>query len=94
MRNILKAAVKATTVAIQRVERTSLASDADDYNYDGNRLSRLQHAYRLDRLQDVVKELEEMRDHVQEVIDFRAARLGLSVRKVAATRLDGTKDGK
>lgn len=74
LRDDLSLAVDATRVAITRVEWAAPAGR--DYYVQGDesiRLSRLQHATRMDRLQQTAKELEEIRDHVQAVIDFRAA---------------------
>jgi hypothetical protein len=74
LRDDLSLAVDATRVAITRVEWAAPAGR--DYYIQGGeaiRQSRQQHQSRMDRLQQTAKELEEIRDHVQAVIDFRAA---------------------
>jgi hypothetical protein len=73
LRDDLSLAVDAMRNATLRVEWA--APNGRDYYVQGDeaiRQSRLEHACRMDRLQNVMRELEQMRDHVQAVIDFRA----------------------
>ena len=71
LREQLDMAVHAVRAAIREVG--AAAPNARDY-YPLRQDSRMrtEHEMRLDRLGSVASELVEMRDHVQEVIDFRA----------------------